>query len=45
MSDEEESSEEEVVPVKLDLVEYNFIKANRNKHKLTIEQWVRKFKE
>lgn len=27
------------------MVEYNFVKAERNKHKLVIEQWVRHFKE
>jgi hypothetical protein len=37
MSDVEESSEEEEMPVKLDNVEYNFKKAERDKYKLVIE--------
>jgi hypothetical protein len=37
ISDQEESSEEEEVAVKLDLVEYNFKKAERDKYKLVIE--------
>lgn len=45
MSDADESSEEEAVPQKLDMVEYKFMRAERNKHKLVIEQWVRHFKE
>ena len=45
MSDVEESSEDEEEPIKLDMVEYNFLRAERNRHKLVIEQWVRNFKE
>ena len=33
MSDDEESSEEEVV-IKLDLVEYNYLRAEKNKFKV-----------
>lgn len=45
MSDAEESSEEEVKAVKLDSVEYKFKRAERDKFKVVIEQWVRHFKE
>lgn len=37
MSDQEESSEEEPEPIKLDMVEYNYMRAERNKNKLVIE--------
>lgn len=37
MSDVEESSEEEEIPIKLDAVEYNLKKAERDKFKLVIE--------
>ena len=43
MSDDEESSEEEVV-IKLDLVEYNYLRAEKNKFKVIVDQWVRLFK-
>lgn len=42
MSSDEES-EEEIKEVKVDMVEYNFYKAERNKYRLALEQWVRKF--
>ena len=45
MSDVEESSEEEEIPIKLDAVEYNLKKAERDKFKLVIEQWVRHYQE
>ena len=44
-SDVEESSEDEAKPLKLDMIEYNFKKAERDKYKLVVEQWVRNFKE
>ena len=43
MSDDEESSEEEVI-IKLDLVEYNYLRAEKNKFKVIVDQWVRLFK-
>ena len=45
ISDAEESSEEEKPVVKLDMVEYNFLKADRNKLKGVIIRWVNNFKE
>lgn len=45
ISDAEESSEEEPTVVKLDMVEYNFLKAERNKLKGVIMRWVNNFKE
>ena len=44
-SDVEDSSEDEVKPIKLDMVEYNFKKAERDKYRLPVEQWVRNFRE
>lgn len=46
LSDEEdEESEEETPQLKVDMVEYNYASAERQKTKLVIEQWVRQFKE
>jgi hypothetical protein len=33
----EESSEDEAKPLKLDMIEYNFKKAERDKYKLVVE--------
>ena len=45
LSDEEDSEIEEPTELKLDMVEYNFLRAERNKTRLIIEQWVRQFKQ
>lgn len=46
LSDEEdEESEEETPNLKVDMVEYNYASAERQKTRLVIEQWVRQFKE
>lgn len=44
LSDEEDSEISEPEELKLDMVEYNFLRAERNKTRLIIEQWVRQFK-
>jgi hypothetical protein len=42
LSDEEDQESEEETPVlKVDMVEYNYAVAERQKTKLVIEQWVR----
>lgn len=44
LDSDDEESEEEVPTVKLDQVEYNFIKTKRDKQKSIIQSWVRNFK-
>lgn len=45
MSSDEEDEELDAVPtVKLDMVEYNYIKSERDKHRLVVENWVQEFR-
>lgn len=43
-SDEEEDESGDVPTVKLDMVEYNYIKSERDKYKLVVENWVQEFR-
>lgn len=46
LSDEEDQESEEETPIlKVDMIEYNYASAERQKTRLVVEQWVRQFKE